>query len=674
MLKNNKSGQVSIFIVIGVILVLVVTFLLVNSKFELFVSTETKLMNQVSDVVDTCIKDSTEQGLFLIGNQGGFVELSKIQLANPFSYTDVGFKIPSWEVEPNPVPTISSMENEINSHVRKKALLCIQRNLKALDDVFDFQYKDNLQIRSSINQNNVIVESNFPITFSEKNSEEIMTIESFFLKIEDLPLGDLYNLALEIYSSEQKYDILSNLVLDQIYSASEYTTKYSLPTEGFSFSCAKRVWTKTQLKENLINLNNNNFRYLQFNGTYPLSELRKETNFKPELGTGHFNEYYDNFYIFPLDDVKPSFENYQVETFVPATDVTQNGNYFQRNRFREFEVTPSDGELVQSTDMKVDVGAGKIPIPCVQLYHHLYTLDYDLIIKLTDLHKDGNKYTFQFPLRVEINNNAPASELPFVIPTPDSEKSLATSTKFCSEDSRQFPLKIFAIDQITGKAIDGVNISYKCLNLNCDVGVTEKPSFRGIERTYATPTLDEKFPFCIGGKVTGKKEGYYSTTKMINTDASLLTKSPAPYHDLEMIPTKTFKVDIGSVLAVYGNAGKRLRDEEDGSMFISVKNKQYKEFKTQAMWPSEEGIMDTLEFLDIEGMTYDVSVVLTDGDYQLRGIFDIKDWSPDIHAGNGISITIPGSTEPLQEDKFIEFYDASNAIVKLGDTYGIKFK
>jgi hypothetical protein len=675
--NSNKKGQVTIFVIIGVILILVVTFLLSNSKLELFESKETKLINQVSDIVDSCIKINSEQGLFILGMQGGFIELDRTQLAVPRSYIDLGFKIPSWEILPNRVPTISSMEQELNEYVINNAGTCISSNLEALNDIFDFEDFKTLQINSKINQNNVVVESNFPITFSEKNSEEVVSIESYFLKIDNNNLGDLYNLGIEIYSTEQQQDILSNLVMDQIYSSSDYSTSQSMPTEGLSFSCAKRIWTKSKLKDNLIDLNNNNFKFLYFDGTMPITELYDSTFNGVDISENAAG-YYENFYTFTLEDTQSSFSNYKVEISMP---INKNGNYFQKDRFRKFEITPNDGELIQSTDMKVNIGIGSIPIPCVQLFHHLYTLDYDLLVKITDYSEEGNKNIFQFPLRVQINNNAPSSEIPFTLPSVSQDNKLtATDSKFCAEENRLRPETIYVSDMNTQDTIKGANVKYECISLSCDVGTTDRERSSSGFYTTAKSYLITKLPYCIGGTLTAEKEGYFSTKEIIDTSTAATNQKG--YREIKLIPKKSFQLTDNSVYAGYVNGSVYpLRTENDGMMFISIKNEEY-DFQSQGLWPTEEGIMDTLEFLELDGITYDVSVILTDKDYELVGIFELKNWTADIHQGNSIKIIIPSTPTPLKEERFMDFYESSNELVSeesdlaelISIDFGIRFQ
>jgi hypothetical protein len=365
---------------------------------------------------------------------------------------------------------------------------------------------------------------------------------------------------------------------------------------------------------------------------------------------------------------------------MPTTQSTQKGNYFQKDRFRNFEVTPSDGEIVQSTDMKVDMGIGSIPIPCVQLFHHLYTLDYDLLVKITDYSEDGNKNIFQFPLRVQINNNAPSSEIPFTLPSVSQDNRLtATDSKFCAEENRFKEELIYAVDVNTQDTVQNANITYSCISLSCDLGETKRQTYRGFQTTQDS-FLKTKLPYCVGGTLTAEAPGYFSTKLKIDSSAGSVNVKGS--HDIDLIPTKTFELNDNTVFAAYvTGGGKRIETEDDGMMFISIKNEEY-DFTSQGLWPTEAGIMDTLEFLELDDITYDVSVVLTDEDYELIGIFQLKNWTPDIHKGNNFKIIVPSTSTPLGDDKFIEFYELSNELVLgesdlsqiMGFNFGIEIK
>src|SRR5690606_14715941 len=134
-------------------------------------------------------------------------------------------------------------------------------------------------------------------------------------------LGDMYELASQIYEFERETYFLEELVLDQIYSAADYSDRsISLPSEGMSFSCASQIWTRQGLINNLLELNENNFKYLQFDGTYS-KEYLLDANFREEYGNLENRAYFESHYVFELQNPKRSYENYEVNTFVPISTV-----------------------------------------------------------------------------------------------------------------------------------------------------------------------------------------------------------------------------------------------------------------------------------------------------------------------------------------------------------------
>jgi uncharacterized protein YpmB len=50
-MNKNKKSQITIFIVIGIILIIVISFLFFNGQLGFFQNSETKMKNQVGDIV-----------------------------------------------------------------------------------------------------------------------------------------------------------------------------------------------------------------------------------------------------------------------------------------------------------------------------------------------------------------------------------------------------------------------------------------------------------------------------------------------------------------------------------------------------------------------------------------------------------------------------------------------
>lgn len=654
MLNNKyKKGQVSLFVVIGAIIVIVGIFLFFNNKLDIFSSHDSKMKNQISEIVNECIDDSARRGVELLAYQGGRIYIPDYISRDFRKYIDLGLKIPTWDTSNGDIPTILSMQGELERFVQDNLISCVNANFLQMGDYFDINISDDLNVAVEIKPENVAVSVNYPIMFNEKNSDEKLSVDDFYVNLESVRLGDMFELAMQIYNLEEREYFLEELVMDQIYSATDYSdSRYSMPSEGMEISCIPRIWTKSRLKETLANMNNNNFKYLQFSDTFS-KDKTSFLNLDEDL-----QSYFRAHYFFVLPNAKPSFRGFDVSAFMPSKQITGDDGYLQRYPYRQFDVIPDNGELVKSQSMEIDGGIN-IPVPCIQLYHHVYSLDYDLIMKIVDFNDDeGNGFFFQFPLRVQIKENNPKS-------TPSnpiiSEGALATNDVYCQNDSKIYPLSIYVQDTVTNNYLSDVNISYQCLNLKCDIGQTKFPTFRGVVRTGASPILEEDFPYCYGGKVIAEKEGYHKAEIRVNTPLDENTVAP----DIFLTPVKNFYLDIASFLIVDKNTfqSKRIYNEEqDGLVFVSIKNKG-KNFESFGMWPNDGEFLNSIKLLDDSEATYNLSVMYVNADDDLTGMLTIDDWQPDIHAGNLITFTVPSVSSGIDETNYIQFFDDMSDLI-----------
>lgn len=636
-------------------------FFFMTDDFSLWQSKDDKMKNEVSQIVEDCIESASQRGLFLLGTQGGYINIPIFIDKDPRAHTDFGFKIPNWDTQRGDIPTIAFMENELEEYITSESLSCITHNLKTLEEFYMITHDGDFFVDTSINDHNVMIETNYPIKIKEYKDENFITVSEFNINIPNLRLGDLYKLAVEIYNLESQTYLFEELTLDQIRSANDYSSQDSVPTEGMTFSCGRRIWTVPQIKNNVINLNNNNFKYLQFIGTYPKKELYDLT-FNDEYTSKEGRAYYDNFYTFPLINPKKTFENYDVNVLLPSTQVNNRDGFFQRDSFRTFEVTPSSGNIVKSMLMEVDLGT-QIPIPCIQVYHHLYEMDYDLIIKLTDYNENGNQYFFQFPLRVKIKNNEPKDTgKNILLPEP----STFNQDNYCSNQSKKYPLYVTARDT-NDNYLSNVNISYKCINVKCDMGTIKKPNYQSHAR------LQTNFPYCTQGQIIAQKSGYHTTEKRIDTDDSLLGREVF-YGDndieLQLIPKKTFQVSASTFLIKYREtgSGKRVLDKSDGSIYLTLENKKH-DFESTVFWPTDEGFMDKLEFLDLNNVKYNLSIFYMDSNNELRGFYEKENWTPNVNLGNKVQFVIPGSIYQIQEDDYLDFFEYVQNLAKKDKSY-----
>ena len=76
-----------------------------------------------------------------------------------------------------------------------------------------------------------------------------------------------------------------------------------------------------------------------------------------------------------------------------------------------------------------------------------------------------------------------------------------------------------------------------------------------------------------------------------------------------MIPILSYDVDVETFLVKYSDGfGDRIMDEGEGSIIISVENKDIK-FESTAMWPNNGEFLNKIEFLDDDNLRYNISIV-----------------------------------------------------------------
>lgn len=666
-----KKGQISIFVIISAILVVVMAFVFFSGQFEFFQSYEVRLKNQVSNIVTDCVYDYADNGLFLLGYQGGYIDLPANKAINPSQHVNFGLKIATWDTQRGDIPTIASMERQLKNFIEEEALNCIETGFNSISDSLDISILGELETDVSIRNENVRIQVSLPISFREYNSEQILNADSYSVNLDSVRLGDMFNLATQIYNQELRTNFVEELVLDQIFSASDYSSEISMPSQGIHFTCSRRVWTMPQLKQNLARLNNNNFKYLYFDGTYPIDDVF-EANIDGTNIPLEYRQYYKNNYVFRLDNPRNSFRNYRVELLMPSTEITGEEGIFTSYPFRTFEVNPSNGNIVRPNSLKVDVGGFNLPLPCIQLFHHTYTLDYDLIVKITDYSNDANFYSFQFPLRVLIEQNNPKTRdrsFPIL-----QEPPTATNEVFCEEENREYPLQVYVRDT-NGNYLSDVNVSYQCINLTCELGKTQRPSFMGVERSFSQPYFQGNFPFCIGGEIIVEREGFHTSKVRVDTTSDLIGIEPPIFYDLEMISLKRFNLDVSSFLVVDRETGlgSRVRTEDDGSIYVRFENLEY-DFESEAIWPNNLGMLDYIELLDIEDVKYNISVFYMDGDFAFRGLIEYENYDGlNIYSGNNIKFVIPAASSEILPDDYEEFERFMRVAIRTS-AYGVNFR
>ena len=87
----NKRGQITIFIILGIVIVISVGLFLTINKIEFKpVTYDTK----VKDYVTNCLKQVSDEGIYLIGKQGGVLYDDQINHPQDHFQYSFQYKIP----------------------------------------------------------------------------------------------------------------------------------------------------------------------------------------------------------------------------------------------------------------------------------------------------------------------------------------------------------------------------------------------------------------------------------------------------------------------------------------------------------------------------------------------------------------------------------------------------
>ncbi len=198
----QKRGQVSIFAIIGVVLVILVAlFFFLRNEFGFFVSTNTFLDEKSKPIEDNlrkCVRDVTNSSLDSFSKQGGDF--------NPTSYLyyqsrNVKYyctNIPNEKACLNVMPTFSDLLNNLNKQIQNGINNCIDKDLVKDGLGYELQV-GKLTTKLDASGNNVVVTSKYDVKI--KKGEFQNTIKPVVVNF-DAPIEELYGVAVDVVNSE----------------------------------------------------------------------------------------------------------------------------------------------------------------------------------------------------------------------------------------------------------------------------------------------------------------------------------------------------------------------------------------------------------------------------------------------------------------------------------------
>ncbi|MDD5253497.1 MAG: hypothetical protein PHG05_00125 [Candidatus Nanoarchaeia archaeon] len=230
----GKRGQVTLFVILGIVIVVLVALFLIGRKTIFMPVTTESLegeMESIKEAIISCGYDNSLNSpnslLQAIGKQGGYLETPEgtyiLYADNKISY--LCYNIPDKESCSNRMLTLKNMEDQLNENVGYFMDSCLNEikntgNLKSYNIIV--QDKPNYQF--VIRPDSVVLNVNWLVTLKGK-SKDISVSEDKFEVMFDYPLGNLYDVSQEVING---WDVFSG----EAVSGNFDTLTYMLAKKG----------------------------------------------------------------------------------------------------------------------------------------------------------------------------------------------------------------------------------------------------------------------------------------------------------------------------------------------------------------------------------------------------------------------------------------------------------
>lgn len=227
--RKSRFAQVSIFVVIAIVIIggVAISFFVLNkpSNSNIKFSSDAEIQAQFENLrssIEDCMKDSSQEALYIIGDQGGYFD-------KPKNYLEFGLDfIPYYYYEGEIiVPTKTQIQAQLGKAVDDQLVKCI----KLIDAKgFSLEYGSS-STKAIIGEKKIDFKIDFPVVISQSDKRVVFETKNVPVSI--------------------------NSELNAIIGISDYYAKsHKTDPAMFCISCISDMADKNDLYVNVIGLNN----------------------------------------------------------------------------------------------------------------------------------------------------------------------------------------------------------------------------------------------------------------------------------------------------------------------------------------------------------------------------------------------------------------------------------
>lgn len=165
MRKQKLKGQVTVFIIAGILILVIVGFLYAARSSMLTISDSKRSASEVQIFIDECLYTTSEHGISILGMQAGKISPSSFfdidGIPAGFGYYDGDKKLPSLE----------DMQSELESFIDGNILHCIG-GLAVFEDMgYEIQEIGEPSSAVTFAEHDTIIDLNLSVSYKKKNIE-----------------------------------------------------------------------------------------------------------------------------------------------------------------------------------------------------------------------------------------------------------------------------------------------------------------------------------------------------------------------------------------------------------------------------------------------------------------------------------------------------------------------
>jgi hypothetical protein len=593
---SNKRGQVTIFVIIGILIVLIIGLGIYTATR---VTEEKVIIPQLQGdagpiqlYIEACLNEVGTQGLNELGMHGGYIyptspEYTGTRLIyDPYEPSEsdgtqldiknLNSSIPYWyyfkseqqcwhcQFNTN-MPTLNSMEQQLNKYINKNLGLCLKNFSSFEDQGYIIKELNSVSADTKIAESTV----NFMINYSiEITRNRELTKADLFYKEVNIPLKKYYTIARNITALQANTGFLDAFTLYLIGQYSGLDFKKLPPIGEYSSGYTTIFWSKTSTKMNFESLLISNIPLFRINGT------SNNFNITRVPRTSVAGRMYAGMILHLMNIQEQKDLNLD----------TKEVNFIYLGQPTYMNINPSDGELVSPSvsgknmgDLGSTTGGLMSGVKPDQYYNFFYDISYPVIVTIQD-NTPGKEYVFVFAVQanlkqnkrmrdwiegngtidwsrdyVKMNINDPSGGATLYDPISGENYTFTQSgpTKkfFCNSDQKlSGEIKLRTYDSITSQSLNEVTVTHNCGNYaSCYLGISQYNS------TFDESIFSDKMPLCAGGYLLLEKPDYLPKRIPLTTNYEENNNLGAVY--LEPIFTKNVTLKKFMIQRDYKNIG-----------------------------------------------------------------------------------------------------------------------